>query len=267
MSVELYHTHHSTCSQKVRICLAEKKMPHPNKDWVAHEVDLGNFEHLTPEYLKINPNGVVPAFAHDGTVIIESSAIVEYIDEVFPGPKMTPQDAVGRAKMRSWMRYIEEVPTVAVRVPSFANLFAPMRYSEYSDKKFSDHAERLPLRKRFYQRMTKEGFGADDVNYAKGQIRQTCERIDQAIAINGGPWIMGEQFTIADALVAPLIDRMEDMGYSYIWEDDLREMGNWFITLKQRPSFQATFYPGSRISDRYSDHFRLAKDIEAERGY
>ena len=78
---------------------------------------------------------------------------------------------------------------------------------------------------------------------------------------------MGEQFTIADALVAPLIDRMEDMGYSNIWEDDLREMENWFITLKQRPSFQATFYPGSRISDRYSDHFRLAKDIEAERGY
>ena len=72
MSVELYHTHHSTCSQKVRICLAEKNMPHPNKDWVAHEVELGNFEHLTPEYLKINPNGVVPAFAHDGTVIIES---------------------------------------------------------------------------------------------------------------------------------------------------------------------------------------------------
>ena len=114
---------------------------------------------------------------------------------------MTPQDAVGRAKMRSWMRYIEEVPTVAVRVPSFANLFAPMRYSEYSDKKFSDHAERLPLRKRFYQRMTKEGFGADDVNYAKGQIRQTCERIDQAIAINGGPWIMGDDLTQADVSV------------------------------------------------------------------
>lgn len=267
MAIELYHTHHSTCSQKVRICLAEKGMPDPGKDWVAHEVDLGKFEHLTPEYLKINPNGVVPALVHDGVVLIESSAIVEYLDEVFAGPALTPDDPVDRAKMRAWMRYIEEVPTVAVRVPSFANLLAPMRYSGYSDDKFAGHADRLPLRKRFYQRMTKKGFGRDDLNYAKEQIRQTSERIDRAITGNGGPWIMGQQFTLADVLVAPLFDRMDDMGYADLWEDDLPAMTGWFAAIKERPSFQATFYPGSRISERYAEHFRMAADLEAERGY
>ena len=267
MTIELYHTHHSTCSQKVRICLAEKGLPDADKDWIAHEVDLGKFEHLTPEYLKINPNGVVPALVHDGVVLIESSAIVEYLDEVFPDPPLSPADPVGRARMRAWMRYIEEVPTVAVRVPSFADLLAPMRYSDYSDEKFAGHADRLPLRKRFYQRMTKKGFGEEDINYAKEQIRQTCERIDRAIVEDGGPWIMGAQFTLADVLVAPLIDRMDDMGYADLWEDDLPAMTGWFEVLQARPSFQATFYPGSRISARYADHFHSAAELEAERGY
>ena len=74
MTFELYHTHHSTFSQKVRISLAEKGLPNKDKDWVAHEVDLGKFEHLTPEYLQLNPNGVVPTLIHDGSVLIESFA-------------------------------------------------------------------------------------------------------------------------------------------------------------------------------------------------
>jgi glutathione S-transferase len=78
---------------------------------------------------------------------------------------------------------------------------------------------------------------------------------------------MGEQFTLADVLVAPLIDRMDDMGYADLWEDDLPAMTGWFEALQARPSFQAAFYPGSRISERYADHFHTAAELEAERGY
>jgi glutathione S-transferase len=267
VAIELYHTHHSTCSQKVRITLAEKGLPEKDKDWIAHEVDLGKFEHLDPEYLKMNPNGVVPTLVHGDAVLIESSAIVEYLDEVIAENPLTPQDPVERAKMRAWMRYIEEVPTVAVRVPSFANLLAPMRYTEYSDDQFATHADRLPLRKRFYQRMTQKGFGEADINYAKEQIRQTCERIDRAVSEDGGPFIMGARFTLADSLVAPLIDRMDDLGYDYLWTDDLPGMNAWFDAVRARPSFPATFYPGAKISERYPEHFRTARDLEAERGY
>ena len=88
---------------------------------------------------------MVPTFVHDGQVMIESSAILEYLEEVFPDPPLAPENAVGRAKMRAWMRYIDEVPTVAVRVPSFANLFAPMRFTQTSDEDFEKHTDRLPL--------------------------------------------------------------------------------------------------------------------------
>ena len=266
MTIELYHTAHSTCSQKVRLTLAEKGLGTRGKDWIEHEVDLGKFEQLTPSYLKLNPNGVVPTFVHDGQVMIESSAIMEYLEEAFPEPALLPRDKVARARARAWMRYIDEVPTVAVRVPSFANLFAPMRFTGKSDAEFAQHADRLPLRKQFYQRMTQKGFGKAEIDTACGQIRQTCERIDTAMAETGGPWILGAHYSLIDAQVTPSIDRMEDMGYQALWSD-LPKMSAWWERIKARPSYKAAFYPGARISERYATHFRTAAQLRDERGF
>ncbi len=265
MTIELYHTAHSTCSQKVRITLAEKGLER-GKDWIEREVDLGRFQQLDPEYLKLNPNGVVPTLVHDDNVLIESSAILEYLDEVFPKPAMMPADAVGRARLRAWMRYVDEVPTVAVRVPSFANLFAPMRFTNKTDAEFAAHADRLPLRKQFYQRMTQKGFGQKEIDYACFQITQTAERIDKAVADNGGPWILGSQFSLVDAQVAPLFDRFEDMGYGDLWTG-LPRFAAWWTAMKARPSFIAAFYSPSRISERYKAHFKTAAQLKEERGY
>ena len=165
------------------------------------------------------------------------------------------------------MRYIDEVPTVAVRVPTFANMLAPMRFAKASNDEFAAHADRLPLRKQFYQRMSQTGFGKEELGYAEFQIRQTCERIDAAMIEHGGPWIMGTQYTMVDAQVTPLIDRMDDLGYAFLWEDDLPEMTAWFARIRERPSFAAAFYPGARISARYPEYYRPALELKAERGY
>ena len=58
MALELFHAHNSTCSRKVRLCLVEKGI----RDWISRPVDISKHENLTPEYLAMNPNGVVPAF-------------------------------------------------------------------------------------------------------------------------------------------------------------------------------------------------------------
>jgi glutathione S-transferase len=266
MTIELYHTSHSTCSQKVRLTLAEKGLPERGRDWVEHDVDLNTFQQLQPAYLKLNPNGVVPTIVHDGVALYESSAILEYLDEVFPEPAMSPADPVGRCRMRAWMRYIDEVPTPAVRVPTFANIIAPMRFGKTSDQDFAAHAERLPLRKQFYQRMGQKGFGQAEVEYALFQMRQTAERIDKAITEHGGPFIMGKTYGLVDAQVIPLIDRMDDMGYQDLWEG-LPKMQIWWRRVMDRPSYAATYYPGARISQKYPAYFRTAAEVKAVRGY
>ncbi len=85
-----------------------------------HKLDLLAGDQLKPEYLALNPNGVVPTLDHDGNVVTDSSVIIEYLDEVVPeAASFTPRDPVKRAAMRSLMRFIDEMPAASVRVPTF----------------------------------------------------------------------------------------------------------------------------------------------------
>ena len=64
--IALWHEWNSVQSFKVRVVLAEKEIP-----WIEHRVELLKFEHLQPQYLSLNPNGVVPTLVHDGRVVFE----------------------------------------------------------------------------------------------------------------------------------------------------------------------------------------------------
>ncbi len=77
-SLVLYNAPQSTCSQRVRFTLHEK-----NLAFSELRLDLFSGDQLRPEYLKINPNGVVPSLIHNGRVIIDSAVIIEYLSEVF----------------------------------------------------------------------------------------------------------------------------------------------------------------------------------------
>src|SRR5271156_3846998 len=113
--IELYHFGFSTCSQKVRLVLAEKRI-----DFVSHEVDLMRGAQHAPEYVKLNPNHVVPTLVHDGTALIESTLINEYLDEVFPDSPMLPSDARGRHSARLWTKLLDEKIQAAIAVVTFA---------------------------------------------------------------------------------------------------------------------------------------------------
>lgn len=241
--LRLYNAAHSTCSQKVRICLAEKDLAFEDI-----KLDLGkNKDHLKPEYLAINPNGVVPTLVDDGAVIIDSSVICEYLDEKYPTIRLTPDDIVERARMRAWMRYFEEVPTAAVRVPSFNMGFLP-RFEGLSNAEFEEEqADIRPIRKHFYRRMGLHGFRSEDVDASLEQLSRTCARMNAAL--DAGPWLLGRQYTLADIIVAPLIDRMNDLGLSGIWTGTYDRVTDWYARMRARPAFQKTFYPGSRMSE------------------
>ena len=82
-------------------------------------------DQLKPDYLKLNPNGVVPTLDHDGAIVIDSTVITEYLDEVAPQVSFTPEDPVARARMRALMHFIDEMPAAAVRCPTFNLAFLP----------------------------------------------------------------------------------------------------------------------------------------------
>jgi glutathione S-transferase len=220
--LKLYNAAHSTCSQKVRICLAEKGLPFDDI-----RLDLGKAkEHLQPGYLKLNPNGVVPTLVDGAHVVTDSSVICEYLDDAYPARSLTPDNPAGRARMRAWMRFVEEVPTAAVRVPSFNMGFLP-RFAGMDRNAFERaEANVRPLRKQFYRRMGPNGFSKADVEASIEQLVVAFSRL--AAALETGPWVLGAQYTLADVIMTPLTDRVSDLGLSSIWEERFPEVSAWY---------------------------------------
>lgn len=249
MDIMLYHADYSTCSQKVRFALAEKSI-----DYVSKPLSFRKEEQLKSDYLKINPNGVVPAMVHDGEVIVDSSCILEYLDDAFSATRLSPESPLGKAKMRAWLRYMEEVPTVAIRIPSFEQVFLPTLRIIGGAKSFDKASRKRTLRKGFYKKMNSgKGFSGLEIENSTSQLKATIDRMETALAEHD--WLIGSSLSLVDISMAPLIDRMQDLGLGYLWNDSPK-VQQWLSNIQSRPSFQKAFYKGSRLSERFE--FKLA---------
>ena len=245
MALKLYNFPQSTCSQKVRLVLWEKGI-----EFLDRPVNSKQQEHLSNWYLKLNPHGVVPTLQHDDQVIIDSSVIIEYLDEVFPGVVMSPVDSVGKAHMRKWMRYFEEVPTPAVRVPSF-NKYLSARFDKLTDEEFETFVNNHPIRKQFFKKMRKEqGFDDLETEAALDRLKQTVDFMEKGLQKREGPWLMGELLTLADYCVVPILDRMNDLGYAEIWSGHPLVV-DWLKQIQSRDAYAKTYYKGTRLSEIY----------------
>ena len=243
MAFVLYNAPQSTCSQRVRFVLNAKKLP-------FDEVKLNLLEgdQLKPDYLKLNPNGVVPTLDHDGAIVTDSTVITEYLDEVSPKDSFTPESPLERARMRALMHFIDEMPAAAVRVPTFNLAFLPS-YQKMSRDEFIAHAESKPLRREFLLSMGQTGFPQAEMDNALGRLRRTYERMDREIEKSGGPWLLGKKITLADVAVMPALVRMYDLGMPG-WLD-LARIVTWFDNIHAHPAFKPTYYHGSLLTERF----------------
>lgn len=102
MKPVIYGPAYSTYARTARLTLEEK-----GADYDLVPVDILKGEHKAPEHLARNPFGPVPAFAHDGITLYETSAIIRYIDRVMPGPPLQPTDAKAEARMNQTIGIID----------------------------------------------------------------------------------------------------------------------------------------------------------------
>ena len=243
----LYNAPGSTCSQRVRFTLAVKAQPYRIKN-----LDLFAGDQLKPEYLKINPNGVVPTLIHNGATIVDSSVIIEFLDETFPAPeRLTPDDRVLRAAMRSLMRFIDEVPAAAIRVPSFNIAFLRF-FRGMNQKEFEALADSKPIRKDFLLAMGRTGFPQADMDKAMERLQRTVVRMSDTITTHGGIWLLGDRITLADIAMMPSLVRMKDLGRAELWAGHPK-VSRWIEAIEQLPAYAKTYHPGSHLSDRFPE--------------
>src|SRR5258708_39636589 len=96
MSIKIYGFWRSIASFRVRVALRLKGLP-----FEEIPVDILSGEQFEPDYAAVNAERVVPTFIHDGHSVFQSLAIIEYLDEIQPTPRLIPQDAKERAYARS----------------------------------------------------------------------------------------------------------------------------------------------------------------------
>ncbi len=238
--LELYHNINSVCAQKVRIALAEKGL-----DCKEHMMTLQG-DQFAPDYLKLNPNGVVPTLIHDGKPVIESSVILYYLDEAFPQHSLMPQDPYQRATVRLYNKMIDEYVHTACMTLSFATAFRA-RMARMTEEEREAEFAKAPNQKRSDIKRDVTAHGLQS-HYTVDAIEQHEKLLSWMEAgLKQAPYLAGSAYSLADIAVVPYILRLELLKLARMWEKRPGVAG-WWERIKARPSTQATIL--QRMSDK-----------------
>ena len=221
----VYEHNESVCCQKVRIVLAEKG--------IEHETITISFEERqqhTPEFEALNPKGKVPVIVHDGRVITESTIIIEYLDEAFPGPQLMPKEPYWRARRRLWARWIDD----EMHIPHISTISFNISFTELLDYRADRHAQGprgAPPPFMF------AGLESKEMRASLDAYRRFLAEMDQTLTDN--PWLAGPDFSLADIDVVPYVWRLHNLQLSGLWKT-MPRIQDWLDRVSERPSFRAT---------------------------
>lgn len=179
----LYGYWRSTASWRVRIALALKGI-----DYQSVPRQLRDGEQHTPAHLHLNPQGYVPALQlDDGTVLTQSLAIIEYLDETYPSPALLSADTAQRAQIRAFAQVI------ACDIHPIQNL-------------------------KILKRLKAMGHTQEEIDRWAATIIEDGLDACETIASEGfGPYCFGEQVTLADLLLVPQLGNARRFGAELRW--------------------------------------------------
>lgn len=230
-ALKLYTARNSICTQKVFLTLIEKGL-----QWDEVTIDLFRNEQFNPDYLKINPKGVVPSLVHEGTAIIESTLICEYLDEAFPEPRLTPRRASDRARMRLWSKFIDEGIFEATREISFSAMFREkMRAMSEEQREGRFRNVGNPEKRARFVSTYAQGVESPYVLYGIAHYEKMFAAMESDLA-DGRDWLVGD-FSLGDLNLMPFVGRIEKLDLLDIWTAERPHVRRWWARAKARPSY------------------------------
>lgn len=228
--MKLYHNQVSTCSQKVRLVLAEKGL-----SYESVLINLLAGEQFAPEYVAKNPNAVVPTLEDGEHVLIESTLINEYLEEAYPTNALAPADAAGRHAMRLWTKKIDELHPLC-GIQTFAIGARPgmlARPAEEVDALINAIPD--PVRRAVRRSVIDHGVAAPEFVGAYRGHEKFFDFADQALARQS--FLVGDAFSLADAALLPYVLRVDHLGLHGLL-DGRSALTAWYERVQAMPSYQ-----------------------------
>ena len=233
--LELYHHGSSACAAKVRMALAEKKLA-----WESHYLDILAGEQFNPQYLKINPKGVVPTLVHDGQIVPESTVICEYVEEVFPEHPIYPRSALERAKVRVWTKAVDEElhPACSAITYIVSHRHTILRhgagdFDDFLKRGAGEGTAARTLKWQWIQQGLDAPGAADKIKLYDGYLHKMED------ALGRSDWLVGNSFSMADIAMTPYLNRLDALAMDGFWTGDrLPGVARWFARVRERPAFK-----------------------------
>ena len=210
-------------------------------------VDIRKNANFAPEYMQINPRGVVPTVVLNGQVYWDSPRIIRALDAAVPAPELAP------ARAEAWTRRLEQFPTMHLSYRIWTKGLKGERSAEILDDKVSraaDFAIRHPELASHYQRKQAffRGFRAEltdprHVQRTEDDARATLDAL--AAHLQEREWVGGRDFLWADCLATATLFRMRDLDLLAEWASDAKHPLTRYL---------------SRALDRPSVHIAITED-------
>jgi GSH-dependent disulfide-bond oxidoreductase len=236
--VTLYHWEPNANSGKPMLALMEKGVP-----FNSHYIDMLQFDQHKPDYLAINPQGTIPAMTHGSRVLTESTAIMEYVDEAFDGPRLMPENAVDQWRIRWWMKFMDQW-----LAPSFSmfgwKFFVGPAARQRGEEELEAAINRIPLperqvawRKAIYGLFTDEEMAESGRRIGVG-IRMLEE------ALSKREWLASDHYSLADVNGFNLAYALP-LSQPELSNDDLTpNIMRWLRAIYARPATKACWAMG-----------------------
>ena len=230
--MRLHHNAVSTCSQKVRLVLAEKGL-----DVEDALVDLQKGEQFAPAYRALNPNAVVPTLEHEGHVLIESSLINEYLDDAFPEIPLRPETPADRHRMRLATKRIDDPLHGACGVLTYAIGARPAMQLRPKEEVDAMLAQIPDAKKRASRASVLEhGVRAPEVASALAAHEAVFDQAEAWLAESA--WIAGDRVSLADCALAPYVLRVDHLQLGGRLFDARPQLQRWYDAMRARPSWE-----------------------------
>ena len=223
--IHLWHAGMSTCSQRVRLTLAEL-----DQSFESHIIDLHGGENASEAYQQINPKGVVPAMVHDGTLLIESVDIIAYLDEKLGNGALRPaaeEDDIARLLKRA------DEAQATLKLCTFEFLFRetpPLPESLVNSYQKTQKNEAL----RQFHRDFHAGFDRSRVDEAVNYTHTEFQILDELYS-DGRQWLAGNDFSLADIAWMPNFHRFDLLHWPF---ERYPHLSRWFAAASARDSYR-----------------------------
>jgi len=236
--VTLYHWEPNANSGKPMLTLVEKGVA-----FQSRYVDLLNFDQHKPEYLKVNPQGTIPAMTHGDLVLTESTAIMEYVNEAFPGPDLMPESAVDRWRVRWWMKFLDQWLG-----PSFSmfgwSVFVGPQARQKDPKELEAAIDRIPLPERrvAWRKAIYGLFSDEEMAESRRRIAIGVAMLEEALTQR--KYLASDAYSLADINAFNLAYALPITQAEFASDEKTPHLMEWLRTIYERPAVKQVWSMG-----------------------